>query len=78
VLFVCCLLNESFFVMLYVLSFTDQQSPFAAAVRPYFEPLCMAFAPVMAIKQLCNFLQLASACRKIVAYDVAFRSGKAE
>lgn len=62
--------------MLYVLSFTDQQSNFAASLRPIFEPLCYAFAPVMAIKQLCNLLQLSSACRKIVAYDVAFRSGK--
>lgn len=69
----CCLLNESFFVILYVLSFTDEQSSFAAAVRPVFQPCVYAFAPVMAIKQYCNFLQLASACRKIVAYDVAVR-----
>eukprot|EP00284_Hemiselmis_tepida_P002295 CAMPEP_0174949692 /NCGR_PEP_ID=MMETSP1355-20121228/92150_1 /TAXON_ID=464990 /ORGANISM="Hemiselmis tepida, Strain CCMP443" /LENGTH=189 /DNA_ID=CAMNT_0016197259 /DNA_START=39 /DNA_END=605 /DNA_ORIENTATION=+ len=41
VLFLLCLLNESFFVILYVLAFSDAESPlFAARVRWLFAPVC--------------------------------------
>uniref|UniRef100_A0A6U2DK63 CDP-diacylglycerol--inositol 3-phosphatidyltransferase n=1 Tax=Hemiselmis andersenii TaxID=464988 RepID=A0A6U2DK63_HEMAN len=75
VLFILCFLNESFFVILYVLAFNDRESPlFAARVRWLFEPVCLyVCAPGMVIKQLCNLLQLLSACGRIADYDKAAR-----
>mmetsp|Transcript_25677 Transcript_25677/g.50135 ORF Transcript_25677/g.50135 Transcript_25677/m.50135 type:complete len:221 (+) Transcript_25677:76-738(+) len=80
VLFTFCLFNESFFVILYVLAFSDTQSPhFAANVRWIFAPICWyVCAPIMVLKQACNVLQLMSACGKIVAYDVDVRSRSAK
>lgn len=75
VLFAICFMNESFFVILYVLRFQGT-CWFADQVTGIFTPAAYVFFPVAVLKQVLNLLQFLSACRKIVDYDVSVRSGK--
>mmetsp|Transcript_16396 Transcript_16396/g.32847 ORF Transcript_16396/g.32847 Transcript_16396/m.32847 type:complete len:218 (+) Transcript_16396:66-719(+) len=74
VLFLLCLFNESFFVMCFLLFHAKGGSPDAQWTKTPAMVVAAVCAPFMALKQICNVLQLLMACGNIVAFDVQQRA----
>ena len=74
VLFLCCVLNETFFVMAYLYHFATQGVAPAAAYLPLVKAVGYLCAPGMLLKQYLNVLQLMTGCRRIAEFDATTRA----
>lgn len=74
VLFLCCLLNETFFVMAYLYFHGTVGAAPAAGYMAVIKAVAYVCAPGMALKQYLNILQLMTGCRRISEFDVANRA----
>jgi len=74
VLFLCCVLNETFFVMAYLYHFATQGDAPAASFLAVVQAVGYICAPGMLLKQYLNVLQLMTGCRRIAEFDMASRA----
>eukprot|EP00802_Teleaulax_amphioxeia_P018373 Tamp_18565.p3 GENE.Tamp_18565~~Tamp_18565.p3 ORF type:complete len:163 (+),score=20.05 Tamp_18565:693-1181(+) len=74
VLFLCCLLNETFFVMGYLYFYGTVGDRPAELYLPLVKGVGMLCTPGMILKQYLNILQLMTGCRRIAQFDVAHRA----
>jgi len=78
VLFLCCLFNETFFVMAYLYFHCTLPSSPAAFYLPIVTVVGYVCAPGMVLKQYLNILQLMTGCRRISEFDVFNRASLRE